>query len=108
MNIRDKLKERLNVSPISFYVKEWDETVYCTPLSCGDMTQIQKRHPDFLSNLTGEAMVDLIIRKLTNADGEKLFDVADKGYLLGESMVVISSVAANIIGAQASEDYEKN
>jgi uncharacterized protein (UPF0264 family) len=108
MTIRDKIKERLNAAPVSFYVKEWDENIYCTPLSCGEMSKIQSKHPNFLSNLTGEAMADLIILKSLNKDGEKMFDLEDKPYLLRENMALISSVSAQIIGAQISEDYEKN
>jgi len=108
MTIRDKIKERLNAAPVSFHVEEWDEVIYCTPLSCGEMSKIQSKHQNFLSNLTGDAMVDLILLKALDKDGEKLFGLEDKPYLLRENMAVISSVAANIIGAQISEDHEKN
>lgn len=108
MTIRDKIKERLNAAPASFYVKEWDENIYCVPLSCGEMSKLQSKHSKFLSNLTGEAMVDLIILKSLTKDGDKMFDLEDKPYLLRENMAVISSVSAQILGAQTSEDYEKN
>jgi len=108
MTIRDKIKERLNAAPASFYVKEWDESVYCTPLTCGETSKLQQKHPNFLSNFTGEAQVDLILLKSLTKDGEKMFDLEDKPYLLRENMAVISSVAAQLIGAQFSEDYEKN
>lgn len=108
MSIRDKIKERLSVSPVSFFVEEWDETIYVLPLSCGEMSKLQNKHSNFINNLTGDAMVDLILMKAMNKDGEKLFGLEDKPYLLRESMTVISSVAVKILGAQVSEDYEKN
>ena len=108
MSIRDKIKERLNVAPNSFYVEEWDEKVFATPLSCGDMSKLQSKHPNFLGNMSGEAMVDLILLKALNSEGEKMFDLEDKPILLRESMSVISSVVAGILGSQTTEDYEKN
>lgn len=108
MTIRDKIKERLNNAPTSFYVKEWDEKVYCTPLTCGELNKLQSKHPNFLSNVSGDAQVDLILMKAMTAEGEKMFDLEDKPILLRESMTVISSVAFGILGSQTSEDYEKN
>jgi hypothetical protein len=108
MSIRDKIKERLSSAPKAVYIEEWDETIYVKPLNCGEMSKLQNRHKDFLSNMTGEAMVDLILMKALDKDGEKAFDLEDKPYLLKESMSVIGSVAAGILGSQTSEDYEKN
>lgn len=108
MTIREKIKDRLKSEPKSLYVEAWDETIYVTPISCGEMSKLQKRHPDFLTNLHGEAMVDLIITKALTKDGEKAFDLEDKPYLLREQMSVISTVAAGILGSQIDEDYEKN
>ena len=108
MTIRDKIKERLNAAPTSFYVEEWDEKIFATPLSCGELSKLQVKHQDFFSNMTAEAMVDLLILKALNADGEKLFDLEDKPYLLRESMTVISGVVAGVLGSKQAEDYEKN
>jgi hypothetical protein len=108
MTIRDKIKGRLSAAPASFYVEEWEEKIYCTPLSCGEMSKLQGKHQNFLTNLTGDAMVDLILLKALDKDGEKMFDLEDKPYLLRENMAVISSVSAQILGAQTTEDYEKN
>lgn len=108
MAIRDKIKERLSVSAKSFHIDEWDEDIYCTPISCGEMSKLQKRHPSFLTNMDGEAMVDLILSKALDSNGDKLFTLEDKPYLLREEMTVISSVAVGILGSQTSEDHEKN
>ena len=108
MSIRDKIKARLNSEPAGIFIDEWDETVYVTPITCGEMSKLQSRHENFLSNLTGEAMVDLIITKALTSDGEKMFTIEDKPILLRETMTVISSLAAGILGAQVSEDHEKN
>ena len=108
MTIRDKIKERLNAAPASFYVKEWDSTIYCTPLTCGETSKLQAKHPDFLTKFSGDAQVELIIMKSLDKNGEKIFDLEDKPYLLRENMTVISTVSSQIVGAQISEDYEKN
>ena len=84
MTIREKIKDRLKSEPKSLYVEAWDETIYVTPISCGEMSKLQKRHPDFLTNLHGEAMVDLIITKALTKDGEKAFDRCRKTAALGQ------------------------
>jgi hypothetical protein len=108
MSIRDKIKERLSVAPASFYVDEWDETIYCYPLSCKEMGELQSKHKSFLMDMSPEAMVDLIQKKALDKDGEKLFGIEDKTYLMREQMALISSVVARILGSQIDEDYEKN
>ena len=108
MSFNDKLRERVSKQAKSFYVEAWDETFYATPLSCGEMSKLQKRHPNFLQSMDGEAMVDLLILKCLTKDGEKAMDLADKPLLLKESMSVISSVAAAILGSQLEEDAAKN
>jgi hypothetical protein len=108
MSINEKLKDRIKQEPKAFYVEEWDETIYCTPISCGEMGKLQKRHPDFISNMTGEAMVDLLMAKCLNDQGEKLFTLDEKPLLLRESMAVISTVVGAVLGSQIDGGVEKN
>jgi len=53
-------------------------------------------------------MVDLIILKAENADGEKLFTLEDKPVLMREEFTVIARVAGEMISATSAEDHEKN
>lgn len=108
MSILDKIKDRINSGTVAIEVKEWGETIYVTPLSCGDMGKLQKRHPNFLGNMTAEGMVDLIVLKAMDKEGEKVFTIEDKPILLRESLNVVASISAAIIGSQIEEDHEKN
>lgn len=108
MSLRDKLKNRVNQDAVAIHVEAWDETLYVKPLTCGDMSKLQRKHPDFLSQMSAESMVDLIILKCLDQEGEKAFSLDDKALLLRESMNVIASIAASILGSQVTEDYEKN
>ena len=70
---------------------------------------LQRKHKDFLSNMTITGMVDLIINKAEDADGKRLFTLEDKMYLMKESVALISDVAAQMFGdIQTVEDAEKN
>ena len=109
MSIADKLKERIAFQAKSFHVTEWDTDVYCTPFTCGELDKLQKRHPGFLNNLAGEAMVDLIVMKALDENGKQLFTLKEKPYLLREEATVINDVASKLIAQTGLEDTpEKN
>lgn len=109
MSVIDKIKARVFSAATSVYVEEWDETIWVRPLSCGEMTELQRRHKGFPMELTGDAMVDLVIRKVMDKSGEKMFTLEDKPFLLKETTAVISNVVAKILSSQISvEDAEKN
>lgn len=94
-------------------VAEWGDDVpldiYAGTLTCHDVDRLQKKHKDFLMNMTIEAMVDLIILKSENADGERLFTLEDKAHLMREPVIVVSRIAGEVFGSVLSvEDAEKN
>ena len=94
-------------------VAEWGDDgpldIYAGTLTCHDVDRVQKKHKDFLMNMTIEAMVDLIILKSENGDGDKLFSLEDKPHLMGEPVIVVSRVAGEVFGSVLSvEDAEKN
>jgi len=84
------------------------EKVYFGPLLAGELNRIQRKHPTFLQSASFEAMVDLIILKAENGQGEKLFTLEDKPVLMREEVSVISSVAAEMMGGTSVEEHEKN
>lgn len=95
-------------------VPEWGDddapmVLFSGPLLCGEFNRLQKKHPDFLSNQTIEALVDLILMKAQDQDGEKMFDLEDKPILMRQPVSVVSTVAAGLMGDMSSvEDAEKN
>jgi hypothetical protein len=84
------------------------EKVYFGPLLAGELNRIQRKHPSFLQSASFEAMVDLIILKAENGQGEKLFTLEDKPVLMREEVSVISSVAAEMMSGTSVEEHEKN
>lgn len=84
------------------------EKVYFGPLLAGELNRIQRKHPSFLQSASFEAMVDLIILKAENGQGEKLFTLEDKPILMREEVAVISTVAAELMAGTSVEDAEKN
>ena len=94
-------------------VPEWGEAgspekVYYGPLLAGELNRIQRKHPNFLSSASFEAMVDLIVLKAENGQGEKLFTLEDKAVLMREEVAVISTVAAALMSGTNAEEAEKN
>ena len=55
------------------------------------------------------AMVDLIILKAEDKEGEKLFTLEDKPFLMREQILIVSTVAAQMFaGITSVEEQEKN
>jgi hypothetical protein len=84
------------------------EKVFFGPLLAGELNRIQRKHPSFLQSASFEAMVDLIILKAENGQGDKLFTLEDKPVLMREEVAVISGVAAEMMSGTSVEDHEKN
>ena len=95
-------------------VPEWGDDdapllIYSSALTAGDLNKIQKKHKNFLNDMTIDGMVDLIIMKAQDVDGNKLFTLEDKIYLMGEQISIIINIAGGIIGGiDTIEDAEKN
>jgi hypothetical protein len=95
-------------------VAEWGEDgkpleIFASTLTCHDVDRLQKKHKDFLNNMTIEAMVDLIILKAETADGEKMFTLEDKPHLMREPILLVSRIAGEVFGSVLSiEQQEKN
>jgi hypothetical protein len=83
--------------------------IYVYPLTAGDLVKLERKHKDFMQRQTMESMIDLIILKAGDADGNRLFTLADKTHLSDEPLEVVSTVAAQMFGQIDSvEDAEKN
>ena len=99
MGLAKELRSRRKVEAREVVVPEWGDDsgpfkLYCRPITCYDLDQLQKKHPDFMSNTTVGAMVDLICMKAEDEGGSKLFSSAeDRIDLMGEETNVISEIA---------------
>lgn len=98
MSLAKRIAARQQAARRQIEVPEWGEEnapliVYCGSLTCGDVSRLQRKHPNFLSNPTVDAMVDLILAKAEDKDGEKMFTLEDKPVLMRESVTLISRVS---------------
>lgn len=93
-------------------VDEWGDDaplkLYFTDMTARDIERIQRKHKDFLSNPTLSAMVEAIILKCEDENGDKAFTLEDKPVLMGETIGVIAKVFGAVLGAVDVEDHEKN
>ena len=114
MGLGEQIAARRALQRKQIEVVEWGEDgnaliIYCGPITAGDIDRLQRKHKDFLNNMTITGMIDLIIAKAEDADGKRLFTLEDKMYLMKESVALISDVAAQMFGdIQTVEDAEKN
>lgn len=106
--INQKIKDRSDASLDSFEVDAWGETIYFKPMTAGDVSRLQRRHPHFLDNADMDAMLDLIILKSCDEEGEKIFDIKSKMSLKNEDVKVIASIATAIMSTRSQDDIEGN
>ncbi len=113
MGLGERIAAKRQAARKIIEVPEWGEDsalqVWISPLTCADIDKLQRKHKDFLQNMSIAAMVDLIIQKAENKEGEKLFTLEDKPFLMREEVKVVSRVAAEMfVGISTIEDHEKN
>lgn len=91
----DKIKASLeNVERNKCTFKLGDETItlYAKPITGMDVEAITRRHPDFATNPSMSASVDMIIRKAETEDGEKALDVGDKPHFMRKDLDFIANI----------------
>lgn len=115
MGLAKELRSRRKIQAREVVVPAWgDESgafkLYCRSITCYDLDQLQKKHPNFLNNMTISAMVDLICMKAEDEGGTKLFGSAeDRIDLMGEETSVISEIANQMFAEiESAEEHEKN
>lgn len=114
MSIGKRIAEKQNKQRRTIDVPEWGEDntpllIYVSDVTAGDLDKLQRKHKDFLNNMTIAGMVDLIILKAEDADGNRMFTLEDKFTLMGEPVNLIGDIAGKLFGSVASvEDQEKN
>ena len=115
MGLAKELRGRRKLEAREVLVPAWaDESgafkLYSRSITCYDLDQLQKKHPNFLNNTTIGAMVDLICMKAEDEGGNKLFKSAeDRIDLMGEETNVISDTANQMFAEiESVEDAEGN
>lgn len=110
MGLGERIAARRQEARRCLAVDEWGEDgpldLYIGTFTCKDLDRLQKKHKSLESI---EAQVDLIIMKAEDKDGQKLFNVEDKPFLMREPALLIAKIAGEVFGSALSvEAHEKN
>ena len=115
MGLAKELRARRKSSRRKIEVAEWADddgafVLYCRPITCYDLNELQRKHPSVLQNPSIASMVDLIVMKAESQDGEKLFSSAeDRMDLMGEETTIVSEIANQMFGTiESADDLAKN
>tara|TARA_B100001939_G_C16924615_1_gene611010 strand:- start:1557 stop:1901 length:345 start_codon:yes stop_codon:yes gene_type:complete len=114
MSLGSKIAERQSKQRRTIEVSQWGDDgapllVYCKPITAGDINKLQRKHKDFLNNMQVEGMVDLIIMKAEDVDGNRLFTLEDKATLMSEPVNLIAEISGKLFSdVETVEDQEKN
>jgi hypothetical protein len=114
MSLGKMISEKRNRQRRVIEVPEWGDDdapllIYSSAITAGDLNKIQRKHKNFLNDMTVDGMVDLIIMKAQDVDGNKLFTLEDKIYLMAEDMTTVANIAEKMFGdIDTVEVAEKN
>lgn len=114
MSLAKRLAARQDADRRTIEVAEWgeDETspqiVYYGPFLAIEMDKVQRKHPNFLQSMTMAGMVEIIVMKAEDKDGNKLFSLEDKPTLMREPLTLITRVAGALMSSSSVEEQEKN
>lgn len=113
MSLAKRIAARQEAERRSLDVAEWGEegaplTVHYGPFLAIEMDKVQRKHPNFLQNISLAGMVEIIVMKAEDKDGAKLFGLEDKPVLMREPMSLITRVAGAMMATDSVEEQEKN
>jgi len=114
MSLGKQIAARRNKQRRTIEASGWGEddaplVIYAGPITAGDINKLQRKHKNFLNDMTIDGMVDLIIMKAEDVDGTRLFTLEDKVYLMAEEVSIIADIAGKMFGDNDSiEEAEKN
>ena len=113
MSIANQIASKRNKDRRVIEVPEWGDDapvlLYVGAITAGDMDRLQRKHKDFLNNMTIAGMIDLIIAKAEDKDGNRAFTLEDKMTLMREPVNLIADIAGKMFGdVESVEEQEKN
>ncbi len=88
--------------------EEWGEgvVIYGKPLTPADLSWVTRKHKNFMSGANSEGIIDLLIRKAMNEDGEKFFTLEDKVKLKNMPLEIVSKACEVYGELQAPDEAE--
>ena len=81
--------------------------VWASPLTPNDLKFISRKHPNFMLQPSMEGMVDLIIAKAKDENGQKAFTLEHNASLMRLSSNIVTGAFGDLFGEQmTTEDDE--
>lgn len=113
MSLAAQIAERRSKQRRVIEVPEWGDDapmlLYVGPITAGDIDKLQRKHKNFLNDMTIAGMVDLLIMKAETKDGERAFSLEDKPILMREPVAIIAEIVGRVFDdVVEAEDAEKN
>lgn len=114
MSLIETIRKRQQASRRQLEIPEWspeDEApfvLYFGKFLAHDLDRLQRKHRDFINNVTIAGMVDMIIMKAQDRDGNSIFTIEDKPTLMREPVEVITRIAGEMMVSTSFEEHEKN
>lgn len=107
MNIESLLKKEI----ASYGLNEWtgeiggeEVTLYSKPLSPADNARVLKKYPNFNTSMEFAGMVEYIIIKAVDADGNRVFTEKHRPFLSRFNQTKIGEIFNTLFGDQLDED----
>lgn len=113
MNLAQRIAARQSDRRKALEVSEWGEEgqplkIYHGPWLAMDQEKLNRLHPKWMETLSSKAMVEAIVMKAEDGNGEKLFDAEAKVILMREPAMLVAKVAGAIMSFDTVEEQEKN
>jgi len=85
------------------------QKLYTSQVTVADLQQILKKHPNVLNGTDLGGMVEIILRKVEDENGERVFTLEHKPKLMRMPVNEITDLFNNVFsGFESPEDAEKN
>ncbi len=82
-------------------------TLYAKPMSPADNARVLKKYPNFNNSMEFSGMVEYIIIKATDADGNRVFSEKERPLLMRFDQTKIGEIFNALFGDQLDDDDEK-
>lgn len=89
---------------------EWKgQKLFASPITASDLQHVLKKHPNLLNGTDLGGMVEVIIRKVEDEQGEKVFTLEHKAKLMRLPVAELTELFNGAFsGFESPEDAEKN
>lgn len=109
-----KFSDALKAEIGSYADTEWrgtlgglDVVIVSKPMTPNDIMRIDRLHPNFAQSPKIDGMVDMIILKATDENGDKAFDKTDKPLLMRCGTNKIGEIFAALFSSQMVEQTDE-